>query len=221
MLKAFLFDLDGTLIDSLADLAAAVNRMLAEHGHPQRELALFPQYIGDGMRQLVTRALPEGARSEAVIDACLRDYQKHYEAGWHDQTRVYAGMAETLAALQARGLRLGCISNKPHHFTRLCCAHFFPAGTFDVVLGQRDTVPRKPDAAGALEAAALLGLTPAELAYVGDSGIDMQFARNAGMLGIGVTWGFRSVAELHEAGARHLVETPAALLEIADAAGLA
>lgn len=211
-LKAFLFDLDGTLIDSLADLAAAVNRMLVEHGYPERELEVFPRYIGDGVRQLVERALPEQARSKENIEACLRDYQRHYAEGWHDKTVVYAGIQELLTELKARGFKVGCISNKPHRFTTLCCDHFFPAGTFDVVLGQRDEVPRKPDPAGALEAAALMGVDVTECAYVGDSGIDMSFARNSGMTGIGVSWGFRSVEELRENGAALIVDHPVEIL---------
>jgi len=211
-LKAYLFDLDGTLIDSLKDLASAVNRMLVEQGYPERDLALFPEYIGDGMRQLVSRALPESARTDDIIDRCLSSYQQQYHSGWHDQTIVYAGMQDVLDELKGRGLKIGCISNKPHHFTQLCCAHFFPANTFAVVLGQRDEVPRKPDPAGALEAAALLGLTTADCAYVGDSGIDMDFAKNAGMRGIGVSWGFRSVAELQAHGADVIVNLPWDLL---------
>jgi phosphoglycolate phosphatase len=211
-IKAYIFDLDGTLIDSLKDLASAVNRMLVEQGYPERDLALFPEYIGDGMRQLVSRALPESARTEAIIDRCLGSYQQQYQNGWHDQTIVYAGMQDVLDELKGRGLKIGCISNKPHHFTQLCCDHFFPAGTFAVVLGQRDEVPRKPDPAGAHEAAALLGLTTADCAYVGDSGIDMAFAKNAGMRGIGVSWGFRSVAELQAHGADVIVHLPWDLL---------
>lgn len=217
-LKAILFDLDGTLIDSLADLAGAINRMLVEYGYPERELAVFPEYIGDGVRQLVWRALPEHARTDEIIDACLRDYQRHYESGWHDQTVVYEGMMETLTQLKARGLKVGCISNKPHRFTTLCCGHFFPAGSFEIVLGQRDEVPRKPDPAGAIEAAAALGVELARCAYVGDSGIDMAFAKNAGMTGIGVSWGFRSVEELREHGAHVIVDHPRDLLALPETA---
>lgn len=211
-LKAYIFDLDGTLIDSLKDLASAVNRMLVEQGYPERDLALFPEYIGDGMRQLVSRALPESARTDEIIDRCLSSYQQQYQNGWHDQTVVYAGMQDVLDELKGRGMKIGCISNKPHHFTKLCCDHFFPADTFAVILGQRDEVPRKPDPAGAHEAAALLGLTTADCAYVGDSGIDMAFAKNSGMRGIGVSWGFRSVAELQEHGADVIVNLPWDLL---------
>lgn len=213
-IKAILFDLDGTLIDSLADLAGAINRMLVDHGYPARELSVFPEYIGDGVRQLVWRALPEHARTDEIIDACLRDYQRHYESGWHDQTVVYEGMMETLTQLKARGLKVGCISNKPHRFTTLCCDYFFAAETFGIVLGQRDEVPRKPNPAGAIEAATTLGVEVSQCAYVGDSGIDMAFAKNAGMFGIGVSWGFRTVEELHKHGSDVIVDHPCDLLTL-------
>ena len=213
-LKAFIFDLDGTLINSLADLASAINRMLAKRGYPKRDIALFPKFIGEGMRQLVERALPEEARDAATIDACLQDYVAEYQDCWHEQTAVYEGMTEVLNQLKAQGLPIGCISNKAHGFTQLCCAHFFPAITWDVVFGQRDGVPRKPDPAAAHEAAALLGVAIEECAYVGDSGIDMEFAKSAGMFAAGVTWGFRSEAELREKGADRLFASPPELLTL-------
>jgi len=211
-LKAIFFDLDGTLINSLADLASAINRMLALKGYPQRELALFPKFIGEGMNKLVERALPENARDAATVADCLAEYMRQYDRCWHEQTEVYHGIHEVISAAQAKGLRIGCISNKGHHFTQLCCAHFFPQVTWDVVFGQREGVPRKPDPAAAHEAAALLGVTTADCAYVGDSGIDMEFAKRAGMLGVGVSWGFRSEAELMENGADKLFSRPAQLL---------
>lgn len=211
-LQAFIFDLDGTLIDSLADLATAVNRMLVEKGYPARNISLFPEFIGDGMKKLVERALPEEARDAAIIEACIKDYQRHYETCWHDQTRCYRGMAEAVVELKARGMQLGCISNKPDHFTRLCCDHFFPPGTFAVVFGQRDSVPRKPHPAAGLEAAKFLNLNPDEIAYVGDSGIDMAFAKASGMRAVGVSWGFRSIQELRHHGADVIVSDPAELI---------
>jgi phosphoglycolate phosphatase len=211
-LKAFIFDLDGTLINSLADLAAAINRMLVKRGYPTRELDLFPKFIGEGMRQLVERALPESAREEGNITECLLDYVSEYERCWHEQTQVYDGMTEVLNELKARGYPVGCISNKADAFTQLCCAHFFPSFTWDVIFGQREGIPRKPDAAAAHEAAALLGLSVAECAYVGDSGIDMQFAKNAGMYAVGVTWGFRAEIELRENGSDTLCREPRDLL---------
>src|SRR5436190_1279372 len=143
-MKVFIFDLDGTLIDSLADLAEAVNRMLDDHGYPRAPLSVFPQYIGDGVRALVTRALPPDVLDKEDIDARVADYQKHYLDTWHDKTRPYAGMMETLDDLVAHGIKLAVLSNKPDHFTKLCCAHFFPKVPFAPVLGARADVPRKP-----------------------------------------------------------------------------
>jgi len=214
VLKACLFDLDGTLIDSLKDISVAVNKMLNTFGAPKHRMGEFKELIGDGMRQLVMRALPEALRTEAFINAGVRIYERHYLAAWNVNTKVYAGMAEVVAELRARGVRTGCITNKPHHLAHLCCAHFLPADSFEIVLGQRDAVARKPDPAGAREAAAALGVALAECAYVGDSGIDMDFARNAGMHGIGVTWGFRREAELVAHGAAQIIHRPQDLLAL-------
>jgi phosphoglycolate phosphatase len=211
-LKALIFDLDGTLIDSLADLAEAVNRMLDDCGYPRQDLAKFPQFIGDGVRQLVHRALPEDARDEENLTRCTALYQEHYARLWHDQTHPYPGIRQLLDALKDRGVKIACISNKPDHFTQLCCQHFFP-GEFAVVFGQRAHVPRKPDSAGGIECAQLLGFAPQECGYVGDSGIDMQFARNSGMTALGVSWGFRGRAELTDHGADAVVDTAAELLD--------
>lgn len=210
-LHAILFDLDGTLIDSLADLAEAVNRTLDDHGYPRSKVSQFPEYIGDGMSKLVERALPEKARTPDIIEECTAAYQKHYQKLWKSQTRVYDGIQEAIDYFKARDIRVGCISNKPHLFTVKCCSHFFPMHTFSVVFGQRETVPRKPDPAAAIEAAGILDLPIENCAYVGDSGVDMAFAKAAGMLGVGALWGFRDAKELKANGAAMLVKTPAEL----------
>lgn len=214
-MQALLFDLDGTLIDSLEDLADAVNAMLTEHGYPTRPLELFPQYIGEGVNKLVERALPEGSRSPKEIEARSADYQRHYESRWNNKTRPYPGMMDTLVTLREKGLKLAVLSNKPDHFTQLCCEYFFPAGTFDYVRGALPHVPRKPHPEAALDIAGRLGITPADCGYLGDSGLDMEMACAAGMLAIGALWGFRSEAELRENGAQHLIGKPEDLLQIA------
>lgn len=211
-LKAFIFDLDGTLVDSLADLATAVNRMLADNGYPRVSIDIFPQHIGDGMKKLVERAMPDGTRDPENVERCAGEYLAHYERCWHDQTHVYDGMKEAVAALRARGTRLGMISNKPHRFTVLCGEHFFPRDTFELIFGQREDVARKPDPAAGLEIARNMGLRPDECAYVGDSGVDMEFATACGMRRIGVLWGFRGRDELVASGAEILIDHPSALL---------
>lgn len=213
-LKAFIFDLDGTLIDSLADIAESINRMLDARGYPRCEQEVFKQMVGDGMEKLVERALPEDARSEELIQTCVEEYRALYDQLWNMQTRPYEGIVAMLAELKTRGVRLGVISNKAHRFTVPVTEHFFGKGCFDHILGQRHEVPRKPAPDGAHEMAAFLGFKTEEMAYVGDSGIDMAFAKNSGMRAIGVRWGFRSEAELREHGADVLISRPADLFDL-------
>lgn len=213
-LQAFIFDLDGTLIDSLADIAESINRMLDARGYPRCEQGVFKQMVGDGMEKLVERALPEAVRSEALIKVCTEEYRAQYDLLWHEQTRPYEGIVEMLAEMKLRGMKLGVISNKSHRFTVPMTEHFFGTQVFDHILGQRAEVPRKPDPAGAHEMAAFLGLQTNEMAYVGDSGIDMQFARSSGMRAVGVRWGFRSEAELRECGAEVLISRAAELFDL-------
>ncbi len=213
-LKAFIFDLDGTLIDSLADIAESINRMLDARGYPRCEQEVFKQMVGDGMEKLVERALPEHARQQDLILTCVGEYRAHYDKLWQAQTRPYPGIVEMLAELKSRGVKLGVISNKAHRFTVPMTEHFFGMGVFDHILGQRAEVPRKPDAAGAHEMAAFLGVETAEMAYVGDSGIDMQFAKSSGMRAVGVRWGFRGEAELIECGADVLITRAQELFDL-------
>lgn len=212
--EAYIFDLDGTLIDSLADIAESINRMLDDRGYPRCRPEDFKQMVGDGMEKLVERALPEAVREESLILICVEEYRSHYDQLWQEQTRPYEGILEMLAALKARGVKLGVISNKAHRFTVPMTEHFFGRTVFDHILGQRAEVPRKPAPDGAHEMASVLGVEVTKCAYVGDSGIDMAFAKNAGMLGIGVSWGFRSVAELREHGADLIVDSPSELLAL-------
>lgn len=212
--EAYIFDLDGTLIDSLADIAESINRMLDDRGYPRCRPEDFKQMVGDGMEKLVERALPEAVREESLILICVEEYRAHYDQLWQEQTRPYEGILEMLAALKARGVKLGVISNKAHRFTVPMTEHFFGRTVFDHILGQRAEVPRKPAPDGAHEMASVLGVEVTKCAYVGDSGIDMAFAKNAGMLGIGVSWGFRSVAELREHGADLIVDSPSELLAL-------
>ena len=213
-MKAFIFDLDGTLIDSLADIAEAVNRALDERGFPRQPLELFPQFIGEGVHKLVERAVPPEVLPKIDIPSMIADYQRHYDCTWRDKTRPYEGIAEIIGALRADGMKTAVLSNKPDRFTKLCCDHFFAHGSFDAVRGAREGIPRKPHPQAGFDLAEELGVRPDECVYVGDSGLDMEFAVNTGMFPLGVLWGFRGEAELRANGAARLVKNPDELLAL-------
>lgn len=212
--KAVLFDLDGTLLDTLEDLGDAVNRVLAAKGFPAHNLEAYRSFIGNGAAMLITRALPEDKRNDATIHACLEAYREDYGQNWNVKTKVYDGIPQMLDELTARGLKLAVLSNKPHEFAKRCVIDLLPNWTFDVVLGQRDGIPLKPDPAGALEAAASLNIPPGEFLYLGDSAVDMETAIAAGMFPVGVLWGFHSMEELQESGAQVLIGRPLEILRL-------
>lgn len=212
--KAVLFDLDGTLLDTLDDLAMAGNRMLAARALPVHPVDAYRYFVGDGIRILIERILPVESRHPEMIDTAVTAFQEEYAKNWDDHSAPYPGIDRMLDRLTADGLRLSILSNKPDAFTRLCVQRLLPRWTFDPLLGQRQGMPKKPDPAAALEIAGLLGLTPAEILYVGDTAVDMQTARAAGMDAIGVLWGFRAAEELQDAGAHHLIASPEELLPL-------
>ena len=209
---AALFDLDGTLANTLADLANAVNHALTALGCPTHPLDAYRYFVGDGARHLCLRALP--ANRQYLADDVLRLMQAHYDAHCFDETRLYPGIPELVAALHRRGLRLAVLSNKPDMFTKRMIEHYFHPPLFDIVRGQMPDVPLKPDPAAARQIALELGLPPAQWLYLGDTNTDMRTARNAGMCAVGALWGFRDRAELLESGAQHLVATSEAVLQL-------
>ena len=211
---AILFDLDGTLLNTLEDLADATNRALARVDCPGRPLENFRFYVGNGALNLVRCALPEDRRDEATVATCLSAFQEEYAAGWDVKTHPYDGVPELLDALVERGVRMAVFSNKPEKFTRLCVSKLLPRWPFEPVLGASDAVPHKPDPTGARLAAEHLGIPPADFLYVGDTNTDMQTANAAGMFAVGVTWGFRPANELVENGAKVLITEPALLLKL-------
>ena len=210
--RAVLFDLDGTLADTLADLANATNHALAALGCPTHPLAAYRYFVGDGTRNLCLRVLP--ADRQHLSDDVLRLMLTHYEAHSFDTTRLYPGIPELVAALHGRGLKLAVLSNKPDAFTKRMIEHYFCPSPFDIVRGQTANVPLKPDPTVALQIAAELGIPPAQWLYLGDTNTDMLTARNAGMCAVGVLWGFRERAELVASGAQHLVATPEDVLQL-------
>jgi phosphoglycolate phosphatase len=210
--RAVLFDLDGTLADTLADLANATNHALAARGCPTHPLAAYRYFVGDGAHNLCLRVLP--ADRQHLADDVLRLMRTHYEAHCFDETRLYPGIPELVAALHGRGLKLVVLSNKPDAFTKRMIEHYFRPSPFDIVRGQTANVPLKPDPTAARQIAAELGIPPAQWLYLGDTNTDMRTAHNAGMCAVGVLWGFRERAELVESGAEHLVATPEDVLQL-------
>lgn len=211
--KAILFDLDGTLIDSLPDIADCCNRLLAARGYSTHPYDAYRYFIGNGVKSLVVRALPSEAQTESTLNAFSADYYAEYARNWNVKTRAYDGIFELLSEAHSRGLRMSILSNKPDEFTRQCVEFFLAGHRFDVVLGASDRFPRKPDPAAALHIARHMGVRPGECLYVGDTGTDMQTAVAAGMHPIGVLWGFRAADELLAAGAAAVVSSPAELLD--------
>ncbi|MFC1896101.1 HAD family hydrolase [Thermodesulfobacteriota bacterium] len=214
--SAVLFDLDGTLLDTLDDIADASNRVLASQGFPVHGRDRYQAFIGDGAATLVTRALPDVYRDERTIATCLKAFREEYGQAWDVKTRVFPGVCEMLDALEQRRIRLAILSNKPHEFTLKCAERYLSEWPFRVVLGQREGVPRKPDPTGGLEAAVWLGISPGCCVYVGDSAVDMRTALAAGMFPVAVLWGYRTAQELSGAGARVLIENPLQLLDVLD-----
>jgi len=213
MIKAALFDLDGTLANTMEDLADAVNYALEKHGYPPRSLDQFNHMIGDGAAVMLTRALPPEKRSPENAALLLPDFLSYYGGHFMDKTYVYNGIPELLSELKGRGLRLAVVTNKVHKMALMLVARLFP-DTFDLVLGQQEGIPVKPDPALMRLATEKLGAEGGQCVFIGDSGVDMRTALNGGALPIGVTWGFRGKDELRENGAKHIVTAPGEILDL-------
>lgn len=209
--RAVIFDLDGTLVDSLSDLAASGNELLAGYKEAPRPVEEYRYLVGNGSRKLVERLLP-GAK-EAEIDEALGKYKEIYARRLIRQTKPYPGIPALLEALAARHIPMAVCTNKHTSAAAEVLTHLFTPGTFVAYVGDRPGVPRKPDPANVRYLLEKLRVLPEETAYLGDTSVDMETAVNAGALPIGVLWGFREKAELVENGARVLLEHPGELLE--------
>jgi phosphoglycolate phosphatase len=214
---AVLFDLDGTLLDTLDDIADACNRVLIDHGFSPHPTSDYRYHVGDGVTMLLTRALPKDRHDPTTLETCIKAFYEEYGNHWNVKTQLYDGIADLLDELTARKLKLAVLSNKPHAFTIKCVETYLAKWKFEACLGQRDGVPRKPDPAAALEIARRLNVPTEQFLYVGDTATDMQTAIAARMYPVGVLWGFRPREELEHSGAHTIIQSPRDLLLLLNA----
>lgn len=213
MTELIIFDLDGTLLDTLDDLATAANYALRLKGFPEHELKEYRFFVGGGISRLIERALPPEVRDTATVFALRKLFLDYYQRHKTDFSKPYPGIPELLQELRRRDVALAVASNKYQQGTEELVRHFFGESLFTAVLGQREGVPVKPDPSIVHEILRQTGIPKGHTLYVGDSGVDMQTAGNSGLTSIGVSWGFRSRQELQGNGACFIVDRPEEILE--------
>lgn len=209
-----IFDLDGTLLDTVADLANATNQALVKCGYPTHPTEAYYHFVGNGINKLFARALPEEARNEENVLHIRTLFIPYYNEHNADDSRPYPGIAELLYELQAHGVQVAVASNKYQQATAKLVAHFFPDIRFAAVYGQREGVAIKPKPTIVNDILSVTGISRTDTIYIGDSGVDMLTAHNAEVESIGVTWGFRDEEELRTNGAHHIVHHAKEVLEL-------
>ena len=214
MKKLVIFDLDGTLLNTIADLAAATNQALQYYGYPTHEMEAYRFFVGNGINKLFERALPEGERTEENVLKIRSQFIPYYDEHNADLSRPYPGISELLKTLQQQGIMIAVASNKYQAATRKLIAHYFPEINFVEVLGQREGIPAKPDPSIINEIMTKAGGKQEDILYVGDSNVDMQTAHHAGVTAIGVAWGFRPRTELEALHPAHIIEKAEELLPL-------
>ncbi len=212
--RVIIFDLDGTLLNTIGDLAAACEDMLRKRNLPQHTLAEYTSFVGNGIRNLVKRSLPEQLRTDDYVEQAKADFVEYYTHNIHNYTAPYEGITELLAELQSAGVKIAVASNKFHEGTLQLINYFFPNIEFIAVYGNREGYPLKPDAQLIEEIMRIGGVTNSECVMVGDSAVDIQTAHNAGIDSIAVSWGFRSMEELEQANPTHIVGSVKELREL-------
>lgn len=215
MKKLIIFDLDGTLLNTIADLAQSTNHALQALGYPTHEESAYNFMVGNGINKLFERALPEGEKTEENVLCVRRKFIPYYDLHNADKSRPYPGIPELLEHLQEQGIQLAVASNKYQTATVKLIAHYFPNIHFTAVFGQREGVNVKPDPTIVHDILDIAKIDKEDVLYVGDSGVDMQTAANAGVTACGVTWGFRPHAELEKFHPEHIVDRADAIAEIA------
>jgi phosphoglycolate phosphatase len=212
--RGVIFDLDGTLLNTLEDIVDSMNTVLSRFGFPEHSIESYKYFIGEGIEKLVSRCLPADQRVPSEVTRCLTAMREEYGKRWSNKTHAYEGIPELLDTLTLRGIRLAILSNKPDEFTKVVVAKFLPRWNFESVLGSKPSVPKKPDPKAALEIAAALEIPSSEILFLGDSCIDMETATAANMYAVGVLWGFRTGDELRASGAKALLAKPTDLVAL-------
>ena len=216
MKKLVIFDLDGTLLNTIEDLGQAANYALERNGYATHSMASYPYFVGNGVRRLVTRVLPEDARDDENVDRVLGDFMKYYDEHCIDYTKPYNGMPELLQDLRDMGVMMAVASNKYQQAVSKIIPHYFPDINFIAIEGQKDGVNVKPDPSIVFSILAQARVPKADALYIGDSGVDMETARRACIDAVGVTWGFRSKKELVEYQADVIVNNPVDIVGIVE-----
>ena len=211
-IKGIIFDLDGTLANTLDDIAGSMNRILRKHGYPVHIVNDYKLLVGRGLDNLVTQALPADSRDPSTVEVCLKEMMEDYDRNCVVQTHLYQGIREMAGELIKLRIKLAVFSNKSEPLTIKIVNSLLGDVPFEAVIGARQGFPRKPDPAGALLIAGQMGTSPDNIMYIGDSDVDMITAGQAGMMGVGVTWGFRSREELLINGAKKTVDKPAEII---------
>lgn len=215
MKSLLIFDLDGTLLNTVADLAASTNHALRLCGFPTHEPEAYKFFVGNGINKLFERALPEGDKTPDNIQLIRNHFLTYYGAHNAELTVPYEGIPELLHKLQAAGIKLAVASNKYQEGTEKLIRYFFPKIDFAAVFGQRENIPAKPDPTIVHDILAIVKVEKSEVLYIGDSGVDMRTAQNSGIEAAAVTWGFRPKAEMEEFSPKYIVDDPAEILSIA------
>ena len=212
--QAVIFDLDGTLVDSLADIADSMNYTLEQFGFPTHPYESYKYFVGTGLKNLVIASIPEKSKNEAIVESCFEVLVDRYKRNYAVKTLPYPGITELLDKLDEKQLKKAILSNKADNLVQQVYQALLTPWHFELIMGTREDFPRKPDPQSALYIAREMGILPENILYLGDTNVDMKTANAAGMYAVGVTWGFRKRDELAANGAQLIIDHPSELFHL-------